>query len=388
MKCDTGLLRAYLDDALSETERGAVAGHLAGCASCQAELAMLQKRSVQVMTRLAILEPEAGEAPDPAAALARFYAGAPAQAASRPAPGRALWANLKRSYETMKQSLLTGWRKPVTIGATAVACLLILFSFAPVRQAAADFLGIFRVRKFAVIPIDAAHTRQLEELAQLADRGAFGQPTVVREPGEPQAVASAAEASALVGFPVRVPAALPEGALPRTFNVQSGPAAHFEMDRTTMQAVLDVTQIKGVTLPDVERIVIDLDVPWVVTQSYRRGASLWTISQLRSPQVDMPAGLDLTALGAAAFEYLGMPEADAQRLAQAIDWTSTVVIPLPTEEAEFREVTVDGVTGLLLEPRSSNPHRVVLWQRDDIVYTVEGVYTDARELLLVADALK
>ena len=41
MKCDTGLLRAYLDDALSPPERDAVAGHLAACAACREELSVL-----------------------------------------------------------------------------------------------------------------------------------------------------------------------------------------------------------------------------------------------------------------------------------------------------------------------------------------------------------
>jgi len=87
-----------------------------------------------------------------------------------------------------------------------------------------------------------------------------------------------------------------------------------------------------------------------------------------------------------------VPAADARRLAQTIDWSSTVVIPLPTDVARFREVTVDGVTGLLLEethkPGSGGNNSMILWQRADIIYAVAGNNVDVKLLLQVADSLQ
>ena len=59
------------------------------------------------------------------------------------------------------------WR-PAAVGVAAVVILAILFSFAPVREVAADFLGLFRVRKFAVIPLDQQQIDRLEKLATSA----------------------------------------------------------------------------------------------------------------------------------------------------------------------------------------------------------------------------
>jgi hypothetical protein len=290
-----------------------------------------------------------------------------------------------------KQTLLFSKWRPVTIGVTALLCLAILFSFAPVRQAAADFLSLFRVRKFAVIPIDQAQAQRLESMANLADSGAFGQPTFVREPGEPETVADVTEAAARAGFPVRAPAALPEGITLRRVSVAVGPAVHYEIDRATMQALLDAAQVPDVALPEIEKIVVDVDVPMAVTQEYRLGAGTLQLIQMPSPQVALPAGVDLNAFGEIALQFLGVPAADARRLAQTIDWTSTAVIPLPTDVARFREVTVDGVTGLLLEEVRKSRGRgndLILWQRDDVIYGLNGYNVDLKVLLQVADSLQ
>jgi hypothetical protein len=391
---DIGQLRAYLDNTLSTDERAAVAVHLAGCGACRADLAVLRERSATVAARLTALDPRPDEIPEPAQALARFHDVATSRSSGttrRPfgQAGSSSWTTFKRSITMTKQTLLGGRWRPLTIAAAALACLLVLFSFAPARQAAADFLGIFRVRKFAVIPVDPAQARQLEGLAQMADAGRFGQPAVLREPGQRQVVTDAAEATATAGFAVRVPAVLPEGAALSSFSVETGPALHYEMDRHAMQALLDATGLQGVALPDAEVIIVDLDVPTMVTQVYKAERGRVTIIQLPSPQVAVAPELDLAALGEVAFQLVGMSPEDARRMARAIDWTSTVVIPLPTDAGRYREITVDGVTGLLLEDvDSGRRNNLLLWQRDDIVYAAQGYYVDTRLLLQMADSLR
>jgi hypothetical protein len=91
-------------------------------------------------------------------------------------------------------------------------------------------------------------------------------------------------------------------------------------------------------------------------------------------------------------QLLGMSAEDAQGIARSVDWTSTVMIPLPTDVGQSSEITVDGVSGLLLEEHDSRGSfggsRMILWERDGIVYAVEGRWIDSRSLLLVADSLQ
>jgi hypothetical protein len=274
---------------------------------------------------------------------------------------------------------------------TALLCLAVILSFAPARQVAADFLGLFRVRKFAVIPIDQAQQAKLEALAKQAESGQFGKPTQVREPGKPQPVADLAAASKAAGFAVRAPSALPTGATRKSFTVQSGPAAHYEMDRAMMQALLDATQVQGVKLPPVDKVTIDVDVPFAAEQEYAIGNGTLSIVQMASPQVSIPPGVDPAMIGEAGFKFLGMPDADARRLAQSIDWTSTLVIPIPTNVVQYREVTVDGVSGLLVEHRAdktSRPSASLLWQKDGIIHGINASDIDPVVVMQVADSLR
>jgi hypothetical protein len=167
---------------------------------------------------------------------------------------------------------------------------------------------------------------------------------------------------------------------------------HYEMDRPIMQAILDATGIQNVQLPDVEKLVFDVDVPTMIVQSYRIGNGTLSLVQLPSPEVNVPAGIDPVVLGEAAFQFLGMNAEDARRLAHTIDWSSTVVIPLPTDVAQYREVTVDGVTGLLLEEkrtsRAGAANTLLIWQCDGIVYGLNGTNVDVKVLLQVADSLR
>lgn len=292
----------------------------------------------------------------------------------------------------MKQTLLTGRWRPATIGLVVLAFLVALFSFAPARQAAAQFLRVFRVRQFAVIPVDPAQVERLESLGDLVDSGMLGEPTVLREAGERQTVADADEASSMAGFDVRELTGLPEGGELREFSVEAGPAMRIDVDPAMMQFALEAAGVPDVTLPLDETIPVEVDFPTVVEQTYGVGAGKLMVVQMPSPVVNFPSEVDPAMMGEALLQVLGMPAGDAQRLAQSIDWTSTMVIPLPTDVGRFREVEVDGVTGLLLEERRENQyqrqHKMVLWQRDGLVYSVQGENVDATELLRLANSLQ
>ncbi len=284
------------------------------------------------------------------------------------------------------------WR-PMTVGVTAVLLVAVLFTIAPVREAAADFLSLFRIRKFAVIPLDQGQMDRLESLAREAE-GAFGEPQIVREEGPEQVVAGAAEASALAGFLVRSPGRLPEGTVLEKVVVQAGPAMHFEYNRDAVAAILQAAGASTDGLPQTDKIAFDVDVANVVLQQYQittnqpRFARLEFI-QAPSPQVNLPEGIDPIALAKTGFLFLGMPAEDAERMANSIDWTSTLVIPLPTDAAKAREISVDGVTGLLLESANSGRQdNAILWERDGILYFLSGDNLDEKVLLDAADSLQ
>ncbi len=376
MRHEHDRLPAYRDDELTPAERRAVAEHLAGCPACRDELAARQRQSQAVAARLLTLEPP--RVPSAEQALARFRA---ETLAARPA----LLDTLRRYFAM----LLTEKQRPLAIGLTALVCLAILFSFAPVRDAAADFLGLFRVRKFAVIPLDPEQTGRLETLLKQADTGAFGEPQITRPAGPEWAATDASQASTLASYTVRTPGRLPAGTVLEKLTVQRGPAMHYEIDRAVLEVALRAAGARTDGLPQTEKLAFDVDVASTVMQIYRVGQGRLELAQVPSPAIDLPEGINPVALAETAFLFLGMPADDARRLAVTIDWTSTLVIPLPSQAAQAREVSVDGVTGLLLEEiDSSYKNNALLWERDGILYFLNGSSIDQKLLLDVADSLR
>jgi hypothetical protein len=288
-----------------------------------------------------------------------------------------------------KQTLINPRWRPVTVALTVLLTLAVLFSIAPVRNAAADILGLFRVRKFAVIPIDPSQVARLEELAQQAE-GLLGEPTVVREPGEEQMVSDAAQASAAAGFNVRLPSALPSAAGLTSFTVQTGPAMRFEAERAMVETLMQAAGMSSGGLPPGDKIAASVDVSAIAVAEYSIGRGRLTLIQAPSPAVDVPEGLDIVALSQAGFQLLGIPAEEARRLATTIDWTSTLVIPLPTNMAQAREVNIDGTSGLLVQESGDepNPEKMLLWEREGIVYAVNAFGLENATILSIADSLR
>ena len=121
-------------------------------------------------------------------------------------------------------------------GLAAALVIVSLFAFEPARVAASQFLGLFRVRKFAVVSINPANLQNLDKLGGQIDQLLSDSVTFVKQPGEPVAVASAAEAVAKGGHPGPA-AGIAQAA---SLMVQDGVDAKFKVDLARVQAILDV----------------------------------------------------------------------------------------------------------------------------------------------------
>jgi hypothetical protein len=112
-----------------------------------------------------------------------------------------------------------------------------------------------------------------------------------------------------------------------------------------------------------------------------------TLMQMQSPEVNYPDDVDPVVIGEALLQALGMSADEAQRLARAIDWSNTLVLPIPTDLATFSEVRV-GMDGRGLALTSVEGHgNALLWQDGGFVYLLTGAgSTD--DLLALADGME
>jgi hypothetical protein len=421
MHTNEGTLRAYLDGELEAQTCTTVAAHLRECAACRKQLDGLASRASATSHYLQALAPRAlpvgkvAELPAPApVALSRLHT----RLADETSPASLRWMDRQASSGgllEMFKGMFNSRYRAAWAGLAAALVIVSLFAFEPARVAAGQFLGLFRVRKFAVVSINPSNLKNLDQAGGQIDQLLSDSVTFVKKPGEPVAVASAAEASQKAGIPVRLPASLK----PSSLMVQDGVDARLKVDLARAQAILDVAGRTDIKLPkaidgaDVEFIVppmvtamfdcgeprpmtvkpVDGQVPAVNVQVPQPSSNCVTLMQLASPTVNTPPGVNIAQVGEMALQLAGLTPAEAQHFSQAIDWSSTLVIPLPTDAGSFRDVTVDGVPGVLIEsnPRQSggprNVHYTLFWQKNDTVYALSGT-GDATRAIEIAASLQ
>jgi hypothetical protein len=376
-KCRSeGDLRAYLDSQLPSEAMGAVRAHLDSCPACRGQLGRLEARRLLVAEKLALVRPES--TPSAARALASLDR----RLGQRP--------GLKKRMDRMSGLLNHRWR-PALTALALVALVLVAFTFEPVQVAARDFLSIFRVQGFAVVPVGPEEREQIREAAELLEQNFFlSEPTVLVEPEE-TTVSTLEEASAVVGFAVRSPSFLPErlGALDG-IQVSTQGVGLLDVDLEMARSLFEMLELDPAILPDsLGEQPLEFVLPPMATQTWTyEGRAALTFIQVPSPTIDYPDDVDPQALGMAALQLLGMDESEAERLSESIDWTNTLVLPIPTDISSFREVAIDGTHGLLISERydRDGSHTALMWQRDGIVYFLGGNLSD--DLIMdVADSI-
>ncbi len=272
-------------------------------------------------------------------------------------------------------------RRIATVGLTLVVAIAVLMAFPSVRAAAGEFLGLFRVQQFAPISVS---TQQLALLERLGDEGLEpGEFVVTQELGEPESVDSPEAAAAVAGF---TPRTLPNrGELIRTY-VMAGGAGHLIVDLAGARAIVEAAGADPLLLPDsLDGARVDVTVHDSIGQLYDNGVLL---IQSPSPDVNYPADVNPSLLGEALLQVLGTEPAEAQRIAQSIDWTSTLLLPIPQSLGSYREVTVNGVTGVLLEPFDTDEEAALVWQQDGMVYMMRAGRLSVDELLAQANTVR
>jgi len=389
-------LRSYLDHELASAAHAQTAAHLTTCADCQAHLQTLEARAARVGQHVSRLAPDAAAAPRPAHLVyARWQA-------ERTSPRSAGLENfgftLQRSL-TMLRSLFSGRYRPVGVSLALIVLLAVALSAAPVRTLASQLLGIFRVQQVAVVPVDMSTLEGLSNNAALSQQAEalFAESVkTTREAGQPQEVASVAEASAAAGFPVRV---LDAGAGRLTLMVEPGPAMEMTINRARAQALLEAAGHTDIKLPaTLDGAPIAIDIPTAVVSRYgacrtagERQSQMDTcliLTQLPSPTVTTPPDLNMQELAAAGLQMAGLSPLEAQAFSRTVDWTSTLVIPIPVGQADYQQVFVDGVTGYLIASTGNNglPNQTLIWTRDGMIYDLT-TFNPKSDLVAIAGQL-
>jgi hypothetical protein len=391
MHLDSGEIKAFLDKEMPASQAERASAHIAQCPKCRLELDAASSRAQSVGDRLTALSPSRPASLHPAAAHARLQTR----------------VEQKESH-TMRSRIFSPRYRPAWIVLGLILVLGVSLLFSPVRAIANSFLGLFRVQQFTVVQINPGNLpEQLGKSSQLESM--FATDVQVSERGETQDVFSAEEASQLSGIAVRLPTSI-EGQ--PALKVSPGGEITFKIDSEHIQSLLAEIGRSDIQLPDgLEGASVQVGMGSAVTAMYGacefdleqaqqegydpddprlpRLPDCTTLAQMPSPTISAPPGLDIPMISEAFLQVLGMSPEEARQIAQTVDWTTTLVIPIPRYGTTYQEVPVDGVSGtLILQELNDHPDQYLLiWVKDGILYALTGS-GNASSALRIADSLR
>jgi hypothetical protein len=386
-----GQLRAALDGELDSDGLT----HLETCLQCQTRRKAVRLQVEQISGKLDFLS-SATKSPD--------------------IPTAAAWHRFNQQKLTQKETSM--FRKLfstpiVRYGIPALLVLALVFAFPATRALAGELLNLFRVQRVTVVPVDFTGMEQLDgavgnNISQLISDSV----TIKNEPGDPVNVANTDEASQLAGFNVRAP----QDITPSRISVMSGASFTFTINRAKAQALLDEAGRSDLVLPEeADGADVSVNIPSSVSIAFgtcpepsndseaaremeretstsgspgRVYKDCIILAQIPSPEVSAPASLDIAKLAQIGLEFTGMTAEEAAQFTSTVDWTSTLVVPIPKNAASYQQVTVDGVTGTLIErPSDDAPQFALFWVKDGIIYTIGGLGSNSQKALEIANSL-
>ena len=386
-----GQLRAALDRELNLEELE----HFENCDYCQMRQNTIQLQTQQTVNKLAFLSTAAKEpALSPAAAWYRFNQ-------------QKIGQKETPMYKKFFASPFTRYVLP------GLLILTLVFAFPSTRALAGELLNLFRVQQVTVVPVDFTGMEQLNgavgnNISQLISDSV----TMQKEPTDPTNVANTDEASQLAGFNVRAPQDITSSRI----SVMSGVSFVFTIDRAKAQALLDEAGRSDLVLPEeVDGADVSVNIPSSVSIAFgtcpepsndseaaremdrekntsgspgRVYKDCIILAQIPSPEVSAPASLDIAKLAQIGLEFTGMTSEEAVQFTSTVDWTSTLIVPIPKNAASYQQITVDGVTGTLIErPSDDAPQFALFWVKDGIIYTIGGLGNNSQKALEIANSL-
>jgi hypothetical protein len=387
-----GILRAYIDGELSGAELAGVTEHLVSCADCRGLFEKLRAERAQTENLLATLALAADSlATNPAMAYAQFNR----QFGTASEPKATLIARLFAPH----------WRPAWGLAGLAIV-VAILVSVNPVRTWAQRILAMLRVQKIQVVTIDPTTLMSSAEPDsrpyKLINQFIADNVVVTMDPGKPDIVSSVTKATQLAGYPIRMIGSL--GA-PRSVEVNGETAFQMTINRDRVTTLLDEIGRSDIQIPEsANGALIAVHIPKTVISTYGdcpvrhryvssnpqsqaeglaerkmermanvKDTNCTYLIQAPSPTVSVPPDLKMSDIAEAALELAGMTPAEAHSFCQTVDWSSTLVVPIPRNSSSYETVTVDGVGGTLITETLSQGNRYsLLWIKNGVIHSLAG----------------
>jgi uncharacterized protein YfcZ (UPF0381/DUF406 family) len=402
-----GILRSHLDGELAGAELAEIGQHLVSCSDCRTRFEKLRAETARTEDLLATLTPSADSVTtNPAVAYREF-------------------SNQFEAVDEVRVSWITRLfaprLRPAWGVAAAALCVTILVSVNPVRTWAQRVLAMLRVQKIQVVTIDPTTLMSSAEPDsrpyKLVNQFVTDNVVMTMDPGKPEIVSSATKAAQVAGYRVRTIGSL--GA-PQRVEVNGETAFQMTINRDRIETLLDEVGRSDIRIPEsTNGALIAVHIPKSVISMYGdcpvrhryvgsnpqsqaetlaerkmermaniKDTNCTYLIQAPSPTVSVPRDLNMSDIAEAALELAGMSPAEARSFCQTVDWSSTLVVPIPRNSTSYETVTVDGVEGTLITETLSQGNRYsLLWVKNGVIHSLAG-HGDSSDALTLAASLR
>ena len=374
MHLTDGEIKTYQDVELHPDEQERIHTHLEACRSCRERSIHLTNQSGNVFTHLESLNPSS-------------FINARSLRETRMLMEKRI---LEKENNSMFKKFFTPKYRLAWITVAVVAILAIAFAFPGVRAVATNFLGSFRVQQFSVVQFNPEDVQNTLGSSSHFEH-MLSEDVQIEEKGEPIEVSNAAEASAIAGIPIRLPTGIEKS---QKITVFPGASVTFDIDLSRVGVLLTEIGQGDIELsPDLDGTQVSMELPTAVVAAYgdcqinpNTGETMGTdpdnpssdlsdcttLHQMVSPTISAPPELDVAQIGKSFLQLIGMSPEEAALFSETVDWTTTLLIPIPRHSTTYQEVSVDGVDATLILQKDYVPKYMLLWVKDDIVYALSG----------------
>lgn len=275
--------------------------------------------------------------------------------------------------------------------AASVAVVAIAFSFPSVRAGAQQFLDLFRVLNVSAVSVDLSGLDNvsfegIDVAAMISEDD-----VTVTESGPPISYSNKAEAETAAGYALLEPAWLPVGWTRSAIEVTGAHTFDVTARTALLELVLEQLQITDLTVPaNLDGAQVSVSVPPVARAIYDDGTHSVNLLQAPTPEMIFPADVEPATLAEIGLRIMGLDRDEAYDLAWTVDWRSTLLIPVPAQEATFDMVNIAGNEGVMILPRDGGG-ALLMWATDDRVFALvrePGSMLDPSQLLIMAESIQ
>ncbi len=296
-----------------------------------------------------------------------------------------------RAQEPAPLDTRRDWPRRSAFLAAAVILVAALISVPGVRASVAQFVSLFRVVNVVAVPVDSSRLDRLKAEDLQIDALIGEHVQVVQDPGPPLEVPSLGDAAAAAGMPLATPQWLPNNTRVMETAVVGERVMRVTANSQRLQQVMDALGINDLSVPaGLDGQVVNVHVPPVVMIRYdHQNGRRSRLFQARTPQLTLPNSIDVQALGEIGLRILGLPPAEAKQFAHAIDWHTTLVVPVPPNASSFRQVDIGGHRGVLIQhqPRNQSPTTTVVWSTPERVFALVSIQ-NVTEVMAMASSVR